>query len=292
MLGSIAIAANTLTGPGMLELPAQYQRSGFIPTTVTIIIVCALSSFSALHMANVISKVPGNSNFTLEIEYSESFRIFWGRRWFIITEVAFTICIMCQLLASIVDTAQVVDAYMGSNTKVMDAVSLQVYPGPIRFIRWSIDACTNNDNNDQPTNATASVLDTNNVTVRQILIEEDDIVDNCVAFASGTDGGLILTGGYVLAAILFFPLGLLNLKENIIWQILGFLMLLVFSAQFIMAFIVGGLNFENLSMWGDTYTHMFGIIMFNFTVVTAIPAWLYEKQPSVSVPRGKAFALA
>ena len=33
ILGSVAIACNSLTGPAMLCLPATYQRSGLIPTT-------------------------------------------------------------------------------------------------------------------------------------------------------------------------------------------------------------------------------------------------------------------
>lgn len=33
VLGSVAIATNSLTGPAMLCLPATYQRSGLIPTT-------------------------------------------------------------------------------------------------------------------------------------------------------------------------------------------------------------------------------------------------------------------
>ena len=99
----------------MLQLPATFQRSGIIPTSATIIFVSLLCSMCALNLANVISKVPGNSNFSKEIEYSETFRIFWGRSWFIFTQIAFTICILCQLLASIVDVAQVVDTYVSQH---------------------------------------------------------------------------------------------------------------------------------------------------------------------------------
>lgn len=112
LLGGIAIAANTLTGPAMLQLPATFQRSGIIPTTATIIFVSILCNLCALNFANTISKVPGNLYFQREIEYSEAFRIFWGKSWFIFTQVAFTTCILCQLLASIVDTAQVVDTFV------------------------------------------------------------------------------------------------------------------------------------------------------------------------------------
>jgi amino acid permease len=67
MLGSVAIAVNSLTGPAMLNLPYQFQKSGIIPTTVTLILLCILSTFCSLHLANVISKVPGNMNFHKEV---------------------------------------------------------------------------------------------------------------------------------------------------------------------------------------------------------------------------------
>ncbi len=67
MLGSVSIAVNALTGPAMIDVPYLYQTAGFIPTTVTLALVCVLSSLCALHLANVISKVPGNRNFHKEV---------------------------------------------------------------------------------------------------------------------------------------------------------------------------------------------------------------------------------
>lgn len=67
MLGSVAIAVNSLTGPAMIDLPYLYQTAGFIPTTVTLAFICVLSTLCALHLANVISKVPGNRNFHKEV---------------------------------------------------------------------------------------------------------------------------------------------------------------------------------------------------------------------------------
>lgn len=104
ILGSVAIAANSLTGPAMLCLPATYQRSGLIPTTgtirksplswiscwsafsslshsfapfdssktkVVIIFVCILSALCCLHTSNTISKVPSNQNFTSDVSCSQ-----------------------------------------------------------------------------------------------------------------------------------------------------------------------------------------------------------------------------
>ena len=67
MLESISIFVNTLTGPAMLNLPALFQRAGLIPTVFTLMFSCYLSSKCSLHMANVISKVPGNAHFKKEV---------------------------------------------------------------------------------------------------------------------------------------------------------------------------------------------------------------------------------
>ena len=70
MLGSVAIAVNSLTGPAMINLPSLYQTSGFIPTTVTLALLCVLSNLCSLHLANVISLVPGNRHFHKEVTIS------------------------------------------------------------------------------------------------------------------------------------------------------------------------------------------------------------------------------
>jgi amino acid permease len=67
MLGSISIAVNSLTGPAMLNLPSVFQKSGVIPTTFTIAFLCVLSTLCSLHMADTISKVPGNAHFHKEV---------------------------------------------------------------------------------------------------------------------------------------------------------------------------------------------------------------------------------
>lgn len=53
---------------------------------------------------------------------------------------------------------------------------------------------------------------------------------------------------------------------------------------FIFLFAMEGVNLENLSLWGDSWDTLFGVILFNFALVIAIPCWLYEKEPGVDVP--------
>ena len=277
MLGSTAIAINSLTGPAMLNLPATFVRSGIIPTTATLIFVCLLSSRCSLHMANTISKVPNNSEFQQEVEYSDVFRHFLGPQWYLATQIIFLCCITCLNISSIVDTSQVVDTFVGnwipggtvavqlfSNTTatttqpepldVPDDVDAMYLGNVVKFVRWDRSECT---------------------------IDE---VENgvCLPF-SGCDG-ILLTCGTLITTVLFLPLALMDLKENAWWQVAGLLVLLVVSLQFIVQFITTGLEPSNLTWWGNDWNDLLGVIIFNFALVIAIPAWLYEREPHVDVP--------
>lgn len=192
MLGSIAIMVNSLTGPAMLNLPSTFQKSGLIPTTITLVLLCGLSSLCSSHMASVISKVPGNSNFNKEIEYSEVFRHFCGERGFILTQLFFFCCITCLNVASIVDTAQVVDQIISRTTMKGTMAFRYDYNVTsssygLDSIWWSHDAC----------------------------IEEhkEIAVGGCIPFEKDFSNSVyLLTAGYVVSCLLFLPMSLKDLK--------------------------------------------------------------------------------
>jgi len=254
MLGSVSIAVNSLTGPAMLNLPSVFQKSGLIPTTLTIAFICVLSTLCSLHMANVISMVPGNAHFHKEIEYSEAFRIFWGHRAFVLTEFAFFACITCLNIASIIDTAQVIDQILAKFRGGTVAFEWNKQGG-WEIIRWAAHNCSG----------------------------ERIKNGKCIPFEADQISSWLLTTGYLLAAIVFLPMSLKDLKENTVFQIVGFVVLIAVSLQFVASFLINGLDFSNVSMWGTDWSDMFGVVLFNFAVVIAVPAWLYERKPSVSV---------
>lgn len=67
-------------------------------------------------------------------------------------------------------------------------------------------------------------------------------------------------------------------------QVCGFLVLLFASIGFVVLFAMQGVDFDNVTMWGTEWGSLFGVILFNFALVIAVPAWLYEKEEHVSVP--------
>ena len=254
MLGGVAIAVNSLTGPAMLDLPATFQRSGVVPTCSVLIFVCVLSALCSLHMANVISKVPGNADFSRTVEYSDAFRIFWGQKAYILTHVAFFVCITCLNISSVVDTAQIIDQIIAHVFGYTSAFRLSL-SGTNKVKYWSQADCGHH----------------------RIAAGE------CIPFHHQKDDQLLITLGYVTTVGLFLPLAMMDLKENIFMQIVGFVVLLAISLQFIVSFCLQGLSFDNISIWGDDWTDLFGVVLFNFAVLLAVPAWLAEKDPRVDV---------
>lgn len=262
--GSISIAVNSLTGPAMLSLPATFQRCGLIPTIITIIFVCLLSSACSLHMADTISKIPGNENFQREVEFSDTFKYFWGGKWYIFTQAVFFICVTCLNISSIVDTSQVVDTILGHWIVGGSAAMKFSVTNGFEWIRWDPNVCT----------------------------EEELMSGECIAFANNNfsdddDGsgssGVLLTIGYIATAFIFFPMSLMDLKENAYFQIMGFVVLLLTTMQFAIQLVWTGVSMDNVTLWGQSWNTLFGVVLFNFALVIALPAWLYERHSSVDV---------
>lgn len=255
-LGSYAIAVNALAGPGILQLPFTYQQAGVIPTTFALLVVGLISALCCMHTANVVSKVPGNSNFDKVIEFSDPYRIFWNQRAYYGTQIVFYLCTLCVNIAAIVDTSEIVDSFLGHSSMgtwgfAFDAGGTWkqwIHEEPCSRMEVKLDECSPFDGEEEY-------------------------------------GKIILTLGYIFTTAVFLPICLMDLKENTAWQILGFTVLLTISTQFVICFLIDGLNFGNVSLWGETWSSMLGVILFNFGLVMAIPSWLAEKKETVSVSR-------
>jgi len=158
----------------------------------------------------------------------------------------FFLCVTCLNVSSIVDTAEVVDTFFGHwvVTGTM-AINFQWIDNQlsVRLANWDYSNCS----------------------------EESLIAGECVPYHGAT--GILLTSGYVVTLLTFLPMALMDLKENATIQVVGFLVLLVTSCGFIVLFLSEGLKTGNLSLWGTEWGSLFGVILFNFALVIAIPAW-------------------
>jgi hypothetical protein len=155
-----------------------------------------------------------------------------------------------------VDNAQVVDTFFGNWWPWGGTVAIRIHTNDLEWAieRWDDNACTEMQRKD----------------------------GSCTPFL-GSDG-ILFTLGTLLTTLIFFPVALLNLKENAWFQVLAFLVLLLISVQFVVTFATSDLNVSATSLWGEDWDDLLGVVLFNFPLVFAIPAWLYEREPDVDVP--------
>lgn len=236
----------------MMSLPQVFYKSGVIPTVFCIILVCVCSSLAGTFFAEAIAGIPNNCNYGLCIEYSTVFEILVGRNCYLFAEIFFIVACLVQCCTGVVQAAQSLDSFVASFV-LGETYGLQLYPS-IEFITWSEASC-------------------------ETVSKSGGSLYSCIPF--NDSGSLIITLGFVLVTLIFLPLGLQNLKETVIVQIVSFFCLLMILFQFNGTFVDTGLTFS-VPLIGNNYSELAGVVLFNFAFIITLPAWLIEKKTSVN----------
>ena len=256
LLASIALTVNNISGAGMLEFPQMFQRAGWLPATLSLGLVCIISTLFATTLSDTIARIPGNKNFRLRIEFSDVFEKYFGRRTALLTQAVFYLNLLSQNLAAIVACAQMFDSLAG--IKPGYSYALRLSPSPTGWVRWDASSCAS---------------------------AKHSPLEQCVPFSAEGDDALLITTGYVATALLLAPLGLLTLEENMAQQKLSFVALLLCTARFLHAFYTSGLSAGHVPCVGEHWVDAIGVVIFNFAFCVTVPSWLNEKAQGVSVNR-------
>ena len=135
---SFVICYNTLLGPGVVSIPATFQRAGWLPSIAAFVFVCVVSSFAVTLLCDVMVRIPfycdprtptreereerqereatlamsftpgtrerGSSvhasGSTARREYSDLFGYLFGPRTFLLTQWLFACCCFSQVEAA------------------------------------------------------------------------------------------------------------------------------------------------------------------------------------------------
>ena len=89
---------------------------------------------------------------------------------------------MCLLIASIVDTAQVLDQIFGHRSQGVSA--LRFVDGTVDIVSWKSDDC----------------------------LQKEIDTGECIPFFNEKDGSLFFSLGYLVAGIPFIPMSVMDLK--------------------------------------------------------------------------------
>jgi hypothetical protein len=173
---SFALITNNIAGPGLMGLPLLYKQAGIIPVTASIILICICASFTGTLLSETIARIPRNSNFSLNLEYSSAFNVVMGKKWYIVAEIFFLLACMVQVITGLVETAQSLDGFIDSYL-LGETYALSIYP-TVKFLAWSSTGCV--------------------VTATE---------DCTTPFGSDEDCYLIVTLGYAITTLLFMPFG-------------------------------------------------------------------------------------
>lgn len=123
---------------------------------------------------------------SLQVEYAETFRTFWGHRSFVFAQILFFACMSCLNISSIVDTAQTIDTALGN---FRGTAGLQISWSPDEptwsWLHWKAIECT----------------------------EQMDEDGSCLPFFDDDKpDSVILTVGYLACVSIFLPMALMDLK--------------------------------------------------------------------------------
>lgn len=100
-------------------------------------------------------------------------------------------------------------------------------------------------------------------------------------YSSGVYG---ITLGYIVIMALCIPMGMVNLDENIKFQWISFVGLVVLMSDFIIYFCIESPWYlSEVPAFGNTFTQVVSVCIFAWAFVMLVPSWVNEKKDHVSV---------
>jgi hypothetical protein len=242
-IGGLSLLINNITGPAMVTIPLVYQGAGWFTPTLCLVVMTVLSSLASTFMCEAMACIPGNEHFQGRVEFATLVNFFFGTTGLVLSQIFINAALQCANVAAIIECSQVADTTIIAIFKKTCAV--EIYP---EAFKWK-----------------------------------------CIEHASAADSPFpeghyyLFTVGFLVMMVLVIPMGMLNLDDNIIVQILADIFLVVVTIDFLVTFILHGLTPANVPAIGPNQTIVLGQIMANYGFVTTVPSWCSEKKPDVSV---------
>lgn len=210
--GSLCLVMNNIIGPGLFQLPALFQSTGWIPCVGFLLVVCVLSTQSSLYLARTMAGFTGNADFSKRLEFSITAFHTLPRWLYLLASFTLVSVFFSQNLANILVTSQ-----------VMDSTLLEIFHKAYAYdyVQNEFVTVTGGD-------ANAAVTD------------------------SLFGDRYVVSVGYAIVLLVCIPLGILNLEDNIGIQIAGCVLSIICIVVWVVNFCVMGLHFEYIPLWATT----------------------------------------
>lgn len=110
--GGISFLICSITGPGLLMIPAIYQSSGWFFPTLIFCIVSLLSGMSVLFLIESMTYFPGNKYFERSVEFTVLVHHFYGKKWYYLMHIIMYGSLQSFNIASIIQAVQNFDVFL------------------------------------------------------------------------------------------------------------------------------------------------------------------------------------
>lgn len=264
-LAGFALMVNNITGPGIPSVSNVFSESGWLLPSLCFVVVWLMTSISSNMYAEAMRKVPGNEHFSGRIEYTTIVKHYFGRTWYIFSQIGLNGALQALNIISVIQSAQVMDsavaALFGKSCALNMTPFQNVLHGSVVPESTDIFSCT----------------DVNDVT-------------------NGSAWGchVVLSVGFVVVLALTVPWGMFNLEDNIIYQNVAFVLLILVSLMWVGVCVIAIVANPRTAYWTNlpavntdpatgSQAAVLGIVLFNFGFVTTVPSWINEKTKGVSV---------
>jgi len=264
-----ALLINNITGPGIPQLPNMFAEAGWLLPTICIFLVWATSTVSASMYCEAMRKIPGNEHFKDRLEYSSIVKYYFGRNWYLASQIGLNGALQSLNIISVIQSAQVMDAFISKIFGATCGFNLT----PFQSVWTDADSHAHN------------------------LAHSTEFL-SCVNLADVDTGNpwgchIVLSAGYLLVAAMAIPCGRWNLDDNMMIQVVAFILTVAFWLIWVAGSFV---EISNKASTGDvslpainnqpgvgSQAAWLGNILFNFGYVTTVPSWVNEKRANVSV---------
>lgn len=265
----VALLVNNITGPGIPQLPNIFAEAGWLMPTLCIFAIWAASTVSAAMYCEAMRKIPGNEHFVGNIEYSTIVKHYFGRGWYVASQVGLNGALQALNIISVVQSAQVMDSAISMVFGTTCGLNLTPFQGV-----WT-------DGGGASHNVAGSTD-----------------VFSCVDMSNIDTGNpwgchVVISAGYLLVMAMAVPCGRWNLDDNMNIQVVAASLTACCWGIWIAGSLskIGeleatpGLPAVNSDADTGSQAAWLGTILFNFGFVTTVPSWVNEKRPHVSVNR-------
>ncbi|KAJ3152113.1 hypothetical protein HDU86_005958 [Geranomyces michiganensis] len=238
----VCLLINGMTGPGVPFTPATFQESGWFFPTVLFLAFALVSALSVLFIIEAMQAVPGNKHFQGTVEFATLINFYFGNLAHYVGQFLLYGALQSNAIQCIVLMAQ-----------TLDNILIDVFGKTCALAVGGANAGW-----------------------------------YCVAEISEEfpspfgDTFILFSCGILLVAILSVPLGIVNLDDNIIAQVIAFWLSVAIGIQWIGASFYEGLKPARVPAFGTSFTTVVGTIMLNLAFTTVVPSWVNIKKRDVN----------